>query len=92
MKALVLIQDELLSLTEDGILPEHESRQTVMIIALHNIAVEYEYLKQFDSALLTYQKAKDFAFRLLGEKHVFAVKMERVLVESAAKISGIIER
>ena len=37
-----------------------------MIIALHNIAVEYEYLKQYQSALLTYQKARDFAFKFLG--------------------------
>ena len=51
MKALILIQDELLELSEAQLA---ESRQTVMIIALHNIAVEYEYLKQYQSALLTY--------------------------------------
>lgn len=46
MKALILIQDELLELTEsDRNKKSLESRQTVMIIALHNIAVEYEYLK-----------------------------------------------
>ena len=44
MKALILIQDELLELMEGEVA---ESRQTVMIIALHNIAVEYEYLKQY---------------------------------------------
>ena len=70
----------------------HESRQTVMIIALHNIAVEYEYLKQYESALLTYQKARDFAFKLLGEAHPFSVKMDRILEESAVKISSNIER
>ena len=63
-----------------------------MIIALHNIAVEYEYLKQYQSSLLTYQKARDFAFKLLGESHPFAEKMDRVLEESAVKIKGIIER
>lgn len=59
MKALILIQDELLALpntqSNNGGEPgPHESRQTVMVIALHNIAVEYEYLKQYQSALLTY--------------------------------------
>jgi tetratricopeptide (TPR) repeat protein len=47
MKALILIQDELLTISKvpsDGT-TSIESRQTVMIIALHNIAVEYEYLK-----------------------------------------------
>lgn len=46
MKALILIQDELLELSESspptGVM---ESRQTVMIISLHNIAVEYEYMQ-----------------------------------------------
>lgn len=54
MKALILIQDELLLLTENESAEPQESRQTVMIIALHNIAVEYEYLKQYESSLLTY--------------------------------------
>ena len=43
MKALVLIQDEILELEDRK--DKQESRYTVMIIALHNIAVEYEYLK-----------------------------------------------
>lgn len=91
MKALILIQDELLEITtNEG--ESAESRQTVMIIALHNIAVEYEYLKQYQSALLTYQKARDFAFKFLGSQHVFSVKMDRVLEESALKIKGIVDR
>lgn len=94
MKALVLIQDELIGQAETSLAgqPSLESRQTVMIIALHNIAVEYEYLKQFQSALLTYQKARDFAFKMLGEAHPFSAKMDRVLEESAVKIKGILER
>ena len=63
-----------------------------MVIALHNIAVEYEYLKQYESALLTYQKARDFAFKLLGMTHPFSEKMDRILAESAAKISSNIDR
>lgn len=93
MKALILIQDELLQITMGPSAADNlESRQTVMVIALHNIAVEYEYLKQFQSALLTYQKARDFAVKLLGDSHPFSIKMDNVLEESAHKIKGIIER
>ena len=63
-----------------------------MIIALHNIAVEYEYLKQYQSSLLTYQKARDFAFKLLSEGHPFAIKMDRILEDSAMKIKGVVAR
>lgn len=47
MKALILIEDELISRTSgesEGV--SNEDRFTVMVIALHNIAVEHEYLKQ----------------------------------------------
>ena len=91
MKALILIQDELLEISV-GQAESPESRQTVMIIALHNIAVEYEYLKQYQSALLTYQKARDFSFKFLGPEHVFSIKMDKVLEESAMKIKGIVDR
>ena len=63
-----------------------------MVIALHNIAVEYEYLKQYQSALLTYKKASDFASKMLGEDHPFTTKMEAVLEESSIKVQGIMER
>jgi hypothetical protein len=59
MKALLLIQDELLARTgeeasgDKSIDPNtgaqssnpNDDRFTVMVIALHNIAVEHEYLK-----------------------------------------------
>ncbi len=46
MKSLILIQDELVSkVTENGGKHGSEDRFTVMVIALHNIAVEHEYLK-----------------------------------------------
>ena len=44
MKALILIQDELIARTEtEG--TSNDDRFAVMVIALHNIAVEHEYLK-----------------------------------------------
>jgi hypothetical protein len=55
MKALLLIQDELVSRTADSQVSDdggsvtqpnlNDDRFTVMVIALHNIAVEHEYLK-----------------------------------------------
>lgn len=55
MKALLLIQDELISRTgaseenhqTEGTVVTNDDRYTVMVIALHNIAVEHEYLKQY---------------------------------------------
>ena len=49
-----------------------------MVIALHNIAVEHEFLKQFSLSLIHYQKAKDFALSALGADHVMAKKMDLV--------------
>lgn len=46
-KALLLIQDELISRAEEEQESQlFEDRYTVMIIALHNIAVEHEFLKE----------------------------------------------
>lgn len=54
MKALLLIQDELISRTNpsgtdvegsETHVHNNDDRFTVMVIALHNIAVEHEYLK-----------------------------------------------
>lgn len=89
MKALILIQDELLELENTKAI---EQRQTVLVIALHNIAVEYEYLKEYQSAIHMYSKAKDYATKYLGSSHMFTKKMEGVLSDSAVKIKGIIER
>ena len=52
MKALILIQDELItkimSLEEEGKeVKGPEDRLTVLCIAYHNIAVEQEFLKQY---------------------------------------------
>ena len=44
MKALILIQDELI-FRVDTASEQNEDRITVMIIALHNIGVEQEFLK-----------------------------------------------
>ena len=47
MKALILIQDELITkITDDNVdTKKPEDRLTVLCIAYHNIAVEQEFLK-----------------------------------------------
>jgi hypothetical protein len=63
-----------------------------MICALHNIAVEHEFLKQYTVSLTFYQKSRDFAVRTLGEHHAMTQKMDRVYFEAAEKIQKILER
>lgn len=62
MKALILIQDELItkimSQEEEGQeIKKPEDRLTVLCIAYHNIAVEQEFLKQYQASLNSYAKA-----------------------------------
>lgn len=57
-----------------------------MVIALHNIAVEHEYLKQFQHSLTHYKKAKDFAQSALGAEHIMSKKMEMVFQQAAIKV------
>lgn len=66
MKALILLQDELV-----GRLTGEESKEeklkigneriTVLCIAYHNIAVEQEFLKQYNPCLRSYRKAAYYA-------------------------------
>lgn len=116
MKALILIQDELgermdlelegKKMEEKGISQSSEDRFSVMIIALHNIAVEYEYLKlvsflqsiiciyfvQYSASLSSYKKAADFANQVLGGDHPMTIKMEKVLEEATQKVADTLER
>lgn len=64
----------------------------MVVIALHNIAVQYEYLNQYQSAIHTYQKAFDYSKKHLGSAHPFTQKMEKVLQESTTKIKNVIEK
>jgi len=64
MKALILIQDELITkimaqeeADATAEVKKPEDRLTVLCIAYHNIAVEQEFLKQFQASLNSYAKA-----------------------------------
>jgi hypothetical protein len=88
MKALILIQDELVSKfplagdqthaeesniggQSDSAFPQQqrkpEDRMIVLCIAYHNIAVEQEFLKQYQASLNSYAKAAQSASKYLGE-------------------------
>ena len=66
--------------------PELADRFNVMTCALHNIAVEHEFQKQYTLALQYYKKSRDFSVTTLGLNHPMTVKMDRVYFEAAAKI------
>ena len=71
MKALILIQDELITkITDDNVdAKKPEDRLTVLCIAYHNIAVEQEFLKQYQASLNSYAKAAQSAHKYLGAEH-----------------------
>lgn len=99
MKALILIQDELgerIDLLGDTPISNanHQTldRCNVMICALHNIAVEHEFLKQYTVSLTFYQKSRDFAVQTLGEEHPMTQKMDKVYFDAAEKIQRTLER
>lgn len=55
MKALILIQDEIVNrMATDGDQTPPE-RLVVLSIAYHNIGVEYEFLKKYQQALNAYK-------------------------------------
>lgn len=63
-----------------------QDRFNVMICALHNIAVEHEFLKQYTMSLMYYEKSRDFARQTLGFEHPMTQKMDKVHSDAAEKI------
>ncbi len=51
----------------------------VLCIAYHNIAVEQEFLKQYQASLNSYAKAAQSASKYLGEHHPMANNLNEVL-------------
>ena len=103
MKALILIQDELtarMSMTGGGEanaaearkLKSNEERIIVLCIAYHNIAVEQEFLKQYNACLRSYRKAVDCARKYLGEGHPMTNNLEDVYESATKKIAESIEK
>ena len=69
-----------------------EDRLIVLCIAYHNIAVEQEFLKQYQASLNSYAKAAQSAAKYLGESHPMTQNMNEVLTQATKKIAGIIHK
>ncbi|ETV99644.1 hypothetical protein H310_07713 [Aphanomyces invadans] len=68
--ALILLQDELFSSGSDRKpLDTNKDRVSVLCIAYHNLGVEYEYLKQYNQCVASYQKGVGIAEQYLGNSH-----------------------
>ena len=64
----------------------------VLCIAYHNIAVEQEFLKQYQASLNSYAKAAQSASKYLGEQHPMTQNMNEVLTQATKKIAAIIQK
>mmetsp|Transcript_107811 Transcript_107811/g.336235 ORF Transcript_107811/g.336235 Transcript_107811/m.336235 type:complete len:337 (-) Transcript_107811:15-1025(-) len=63
---------------------EQHEQVTVLCIAYHNLAVEHEYLKNFDSAVCTYAEGLRWATRFLSEGH----QLIGILRDSVEAVKG----
>ena len=69
-----------------------EDRLIVLCIAYHNIAVEQEFLKQYQASLNSYAKAAQSALKYLGDMHPMTQNMNEVLTQATKKIAAIIQK
>lgn len=63
---------------------ERHEQVTVLCIAYHNLAVEHEYLKNFESAVCTYAEGLRWATGFLGEGH----QLIGILRDSVEAVKG----
>ena len=90
MKALILIQDEIvnrMSTQGDQTPPE---RLVVLSIAYHNIGVEYEFLKKYQQALNAYKKSVINAETHLSSSNLMTINMKSVYDKAINKIAEVI--
>jgi len=66
-------------------------RMAVLVIAYHNLAVQQEYLRKYEDALVSYEKAYKVAAGNL-EDHPLVAKMNTSLEEARAKLQPRIEK
>ena len=75
-----------------GEVKKPEDRLTVLCIAYHNIAVEQEFLKQYQASLNSYAKAAQSACKYLGSEHPMTQNMNEVLNQATKKIANVIQK
>jgi len=90
MKALILIQDEIINrMGLDGDETPAE-RLVVLSIAYHNIGVEYEFLKKYQQALNAYKKSVLNAETHLSPSNLMTVNLKNVYDKAINKIADVI--
>jgi len=90
MKALILIQDEIISrMSSEGDQTPPE-RLVVLSIAYHNIGVEYEFLKKYQQSLNAYKKSVINAETHLSGSNLMTVNLKNVYDKAINKIADVI--
>ena len=64
----------------------------VLCIAYHNIAVEQEFLKQYQASLNSYSKAAQSAQKYLGDAHPMTSNLSDVLNQATNKIAALLQK
>ena len=90
MKALILIQDEIVNRMGNENEPTPPERLVVLSIAYHNIGVEYEFLKKYQQALNAYKKSVINAETHLSGSNLMTVNMKNVYDKAINKIADVI--
>jgi tetratricopeptide (TPR) repeat protein len=90
MKALILIQDEIVNRMTINAQQTPPERLVVLSIAYHNIGVEYEFLKKYQPALNAYKKAVLNAETHLSSSNLMTVNMNTVYEKAINKIAEVI--
>ncbi|CAK79361.1 unnamed protein product (macronuclear) [Paramecium tetraurelia] len=97
--SVVLLQDEFLMKPPDQKMEQSQNqdqksgeqkmkdRVAVLAIAYHNLGVEFEYLKRFDEAIQTYQKAVKFGELHLPPDHQLIGNLKNVLGNAQEQIN-----
>lgn len=84
MQAVILLQEQTIDRLTNS---TTEDRSSVLAIAFHNLAVEFEFLSRFPEALKYYNKAVLFAKKHLPPDHKLIPNLQAVL-ETATEASS----
>jgi len=88
-QALIMLQDELFSPSDDGEQKEIPSdRLAVLAIAYHNIGAEHEHLNALPKAIATYEKGLKLAETHLGEEHGISETIRTSLKEAKNQLKN----
>jgi tetratricopeptide (TPR) repeat protein len=83
--ALILLQEELFERSSTE--PPRADRVAVLAIAYHNMGVEQEFLKKFESSLQSYRKGVECAQKWLGPSHAVTITLRNSTVAARRAIA-----